>query len=195
MRVGVLALQGDVREHISLLTSIGVSAVDVKRPSDLEDLDGLVLPGGESTVISKLLVMFGMMHPVREFVATRPVLATCAGLILVSNQVHGKLEDQELIGGLDIVASRNAYGSQTDSFEAEVSYSGGNEVQEKVAFIRAPKILDSRNSKVIATHKGEVVAVQQGSLIAATYHPEITGNTHLHSLFIAEIEKRNKAVI
>jgi len=195
VRVGVLALQGDVREHIALLNSIGVSAFGVKRPSELDELDGLVLPGGESTVISKLLVMFGMMAPVREFVARKPVLATCAGLILVSNQVQGRLHDQELIGGLDILSSRNAYGSQTDSFEAEVSYSGEKEVSERVAFIRAPKILDSKNSKVIATHMGEVVAVQQGKLIAAAYHPEITGSTHLHSLFVAEIEKRDKAVI
>ena len=193
MRVGVLALQGDVREHISLLTGIGVAAVAVRRPEELDQIDGLVLPGGESTVISKLLVMFGMMEPVRQFVTSRPVLATCAGLILVSNQVQGRLHDQELIGGLDIVSARNAYGSQTDSFEAEVNYSSGH--SERVAFIRAPKILDSKSSQVIATYKGEIVAVQQGKLIAAAYHPEITGGTHLHSLFMAEIEKWNKAVI
>lgn len=189
MRVGVLALQGDVREHISLLTKLGVEATEVRRPVELQNLDGLVLPGGESTVISKLLVMFGMMQPVREFVAVKPTLATCAGLILVSNEVQGKLVDQELIGGLEIVSSRNAYGSQTDSFEAEVKYFGNQEAIETVAFIRAPRIIDAKNCSVIATHLGEPVAVQQGRLIAAAYHPEITGGTHLHSLFISEIEQ------
>ena len=189
MRVGVLALQGDVREHISLLTKLGVEAIGVKRPHELKSVDALVLPGGESTVISKLLVMFGMMQPVREFVSTRPTLATCAGLILVSNEVQGKLEDQELIGGLDIISSRNAYGSQTDSFEADVHYAEQAGVSERVAFIRAPKIVDSKSASIIANLQGEAVAVQQGKLIAATYHPEITGSTHLHSLFIAEIKK------
>lgn len=192
MRVGVLALQGDVREHISLLATLGVEAVGVRVPKELEQIDGLVLPGGESTVISKLLVMFGMMQPVRNFVASQPVLATCAGLILLSNEVSGKLSDQELIGGLDIVSSRNAYGSQTDSFEADVLYSDENSTAERVAFIRAPKILDSKNSTVLATLNGESVAVQQENIIAAAYHPELTGSTHLHSLFITEINKAQR---
>lgn len=188
MRIGVLALQGDVVEHTLLLTRLGVSSVQVRRPADLEHLDGLVIPGGESTAISKLLVLFELMQPVRDFAATKPVLATCAGLILMSNEVSGRLSDQELIGGLDIASSRNAYGSQTDSFEAEVSYGDG--IKEQVAFIRAPKILNSRTSEVIATFQGEAVAVKQGNIIAASYHPEITGSTHLHSLFMAEIQKR-----
>lgn len=189
MRVGVLALQGDVREHISLLTKLGVEATEVRRPKDLQSIDGLVLPGGESTVISKLLTMIGMMQPVRDFVSDKPTLATCAGLILVSNQVEGRLPDQELIGGLDIVSARNAYGSQTDSFETDVTYHVPAQMSERVAFIRAPKILDSKKCNVLATHQGETVAVQQGRIIAAAYHPEITGSTHLHSLFIAEIKK------
>lgn len=188
MRVGVLALQGDVAEHTLLLEQLGVTSVQVRRPADLENLDGLVIPGGESTAISKLLVLFEMMQPVRDFVASRPVLATCAGLILMSNEVSGRLTDQELIGGLDIVASRNAYGSQTDSFEAEVNYDDG--ATERVAFIRAPRILNSKSCEVIATFQGEAVAVKQGNVIAASYHPEITGSTHLHSLFMAEIQKR-----
>lgn len=189
MRIGVLALQGDAREHMALLTKLGVTATEVRRPAELANLDGLVLPGGESTVISKLLVLFGMMPPVREFVASKPTLATCAGLILVSNEVQGRLPDQELIGGLDIVSSRNAYGSQTDSFEADVQYLDGSDASETVAFIRAPKIIHAKNCKVLATYQGEPVAVQQGKLIAAAYHPEITGGIHLHSLFISEIEQ------
>lgn len=189
MRVGVLALQGDVREHVSLLAKLNVDAIEVRRPRDLAVIDGLILPGGESTAISKLLVIFDMLQPIQQFVAVKPVLATCAGLILISNEVRGKLSDQSLIGGLDITCSRNAYGSQTDSFEAEVQYHGDNEVREQVAFIRAPKILDAKNSKILASHQGEVVAVQQGKIIAAAFHPEITGATHLHSLFLAELKK------
>ena len=186
MRVGVLALQGDFREHAELLELLGVESVKVRRPSDLKDIDGLVIPGGESTAISKLLVNFGMMQPVRDFVRSKPVLATCAGLILLSDEVEGKLADQELIGGLGIRASRNAYGSQTESFEAEVECNG---TTENVAFIRAPKILEAREAQVIAVLSGEPVAVQQGSMIAACYHPEITGSTQLHRMFITEIEK------
>jgi pyridoxal 5'-phosphate synthase pdxT subunit len=192
LRVGVLALQGDVREHEALLTRLGVEAVEVRKPEDLENIAGLVIPGGESTAISKLINIFGLMAPLREFAKTNPVLGTCAGLILISNEVEGRLSDQELIGGLDIKASRNAYGSQTDSFEADVSY---QDHTEHVAFIRAPKILDAKNAKVLATYEGDPVAVQQGNLFAACYHPEITGSTHLHSLFITEIESRQEAVI
>lgn len=187
MRVGVLALQGDFREHAELLEKLGVNAVKVRRPQDLENIEGLVIPGGESTAISKLLVIFGMMQPIREFVKHKPVLATCAGLILLSNEVEGRLQDQELIGGLDIKASRNAYGSQLDSFEAVVDY---GDFSEPVAFIRAPRILETRAAKVLAKLGTEVVAVQQGNLIAASYHPEITGATHLHSLFITQIRNQ-----
>jgi pyridoxal 5'-phosphate synthase pdxT subunit len=185
LRIGVLALQGDVREHERLLTELGVETVSVRRPADLEAIDGLVIPGGESTAISKLITLFGLMQPLREFVSNKPVLGTCAGLILLSNEVEGRLEDQELIGGLDIRASRNAYGSQADSFEATVVYEGQD---EHVAFIRAPRILDTKNTEVIARYQGEPVAVRQGSLFAACYHPEITGSNYLHSLFITEIE-------
>lgn len=185
MRVGVLALQGDVREHQAILSELGAETVSVRRPADLESLDGLVIPGGESTAISKLIVLFDLLEPLREFVRTKPVLGTCAGLILLSDDVEGRLSDQELIGGLDIQASRNAYGSQTDSFEASVQYEGH---QEHVAFIRAPKILQTKNAKILATYQGEPVAVQQGKIFAACYHPEITGSSYLHSLFITEIE-------
>lgn len=192
MRVGVLALQGDVREHQQILQSLGAEAVTVKRAKDLASLDGLIIPGGESTAISKLIGIFGLFEPLREFVRTKPVLGTCAGLILLSNQVEGKLADQELIGGLDIVASRNAYGSQTDSFEAEVDY---QDASEHVAFIRAPRIVDSKNSEVVARYNQEPVAVKQGNIMAACYHPEITGSNYLHSLFITQIRSSKEAVI
>ena len=187
MRIGVLALQGDFREHAQLLETLGVEAVKVRRAADLEDIAGLVIPGGESTAISKLIVNFGLLEPLRAFVSENPILATCAGLILLSNEVEGKLADQELIGGLDIRTSRNAYGSQLDSFEADVQYEDSS---EHVAFIRAPRILDARGSKVLAKLGDEVVAVQQGNLFAACYHPEITGATHLHGLFITQIQNQ-----
>jgi pyridoxal 5'-phosphate synthase pdxT subunit len=189
LRVGVLALQGDVREHRAILHNLGADTVDVRRPADLQELDGLVIPGGESTAISKLINLFGLMEPLRDFVTSKPVLGTCAGLILLSNEVEGRLDDQELIGGLDISASRNAYGSQTDSFEADVQY---EERQEHVAFIRAPRIIDIREAKVLASYQGEPVAVQQGKVIAACFHPEITGSDYLHSLFITEIESSKR---
>lgn len=185
MRIGVLALQGDVREHQDLLSNLGAQTVAVRRPADLEDLDGLVIPGGESTAISKLIGLFGLFEPLREFVSHKPVLGTCAGLILLSDQVEGKLPDQQLIGGLDIIASRNAYGSQLDSFEADVQY---QDATEHVAFIRAPRIIDTKGAEVLARFEGEPVAIKQGKIFAACYHPEITGSTHLHSLFITEIQ-------
>ena len=187
MLIGVLALQGDVREHENLLHDLGVESRLVRRPVDLEGLDGLVLPGGESTAISKLINLFDLMQPLRDFVAHKPVLGTCAGLILLSDEVEGRLNDQELIGGLKVRASRNAYGSQTESFEAEVDYGGAS---EHVAFIRAPRILDARETKVLSRFNGEPVAVQQGNIFAAAYHPEITGSRYLHGLFISEIESR-----
>ena len=187
MLIGVLALQGDVREHENLLHDLGVQTKSVRRPIDLEGIDGLIVPGGESTAISKLINLFDLMQPLRDFVTHKPVLGTCAGLILLSDEVEGRLEDQELVGGLKIRASRNAYGSQTDSFEAEVEYEGAS---ERVAFIRAPKILDAGESNVLARYNGEPVAVQQGNIMAAAFHPEITRGRHLHSLFISEIESR-----
>ena len=175
-----------MREHQALLEKLSAEVVRVRRPSDLDQIEGLVIPGGESTAISKLITNFGMLEPLRNYVAERPVLGTCAGLILLSNQVEGRLADQELIGGLDIVTSRNAYGSQLDSFEADVNYES---TSEHVAFIRAPKILDTKETKMLARFGQEVVAVQQGKIFGACYHPEITGSTLLHSLFLAEIEK------
>ena len=151
MTVGVLALQGDVREHVELLRTLGADAIAVKTEEQLQSVDGLVIPGGESTTISKLLVIFGMLEPLRKFAQSKPVLGTCAGLILLSDSVQGRLPDQELIGGLPIEVSRNAYGGQTHSFEGLVEIDGKT---ERVAFIRAPKILDASKVEVIATFEG-----------------------------------------
>ena len=186
MSVGVLALQGDVREHINLLQSLGEEAVPVKTAEQLSNVDALVIPGGESTTISKLLVIFGMLEPVREFAKSKPVLGTCAGLILLSDLVQGRLPDQELIGGLPIEVSRNAYGGQTHSFEGEVQIDGKN---ERVAFIRAPKILDSSKVEVIATFEGQPVAVRHGKIMGASFHPELTGSEVLHRMLLQQVRK------
>ncbi len=186
MTVGVLALQGDVREHIALLHSLGEDAVAVKTLEQLQQVDGLVIPGGESTTISKLLVTFGLLEPVRNFVKTKPVLGTCAGLILLSENVQGRLPDQELIGGLPIEVSRNAYGGQTHSFEGQIEIAGKS---ERVAFIRAPKILDASRVEVIATFEGQPVAVRHGKIMGASFHPELTGSEVLHRLFLEQLRK------
>lgn len=186
MTVGVLALQGDVREHVELLRTLGADAIAVKTEEQLQSVDGLVIPGGESTTISKLLVIFGMLEPVRKFAQSKPVLGTCAGLILLSDSVQGRLPDQELIGGLPIEVSRNAYGGQTHSFEGLVEIDGKT---ERVAFIRAPKILDASKVEVIATFEGEPVAVRHGKIMGASFHPELTGSEVLHSLFLEQLGK------
>ena len=183
MRVGVLALQGDFREHLLAIESLGVQASAVKNPLELEAVDGLIIPGGESTTISKLIEIFGMLSPLREFAATKPVLGTCAGLILLSDKVSGALADQQLIGGLPITTERNSYGGQLQSFEGQVDFVDGG--SENVAFIRAPRILEHSEVGVVAKFQDEVVAVRHGNLMAASFHPELTGATHLHKLFIS----------
>ncbi|PWL20442.1 MAG: pyridoxal 5'-phosphate synthase glutaminase subunit PdxT [Candidatus Aquiluna sp. XM-24bin5] len=185
MPVGVLALQGDVREHLAILSDLGESATPVRSQEELASCTGLVIPGGESTTISKLLVNYELLEPVRKFVRERPVLGTCAGLILLSDEVVGKLEDQQLIGGLAVAVERNAYGGQTHSFEAEVEFGDSS---ERVAFIRAPRILDVGECEVIATYEGEPVAVRDGKLFGATFHPELTGAKELHRRFLSAVQ-------
>ena len=181
MLVGVLALQGDWREHKLALEKLGAEVLPVRTESDLAKVSGLVIPGGESTAMSNLAKSFGLFPALRAFASNKPVLGTCAGLILLSNEVEGAIEGQEFIGGLDVRVNRNAYGGQTHSFEAEVDFLGET---ERVAFIRAPRILQTGKAKVIATLGSEPVAVQQGNLIGATFHPEITGGVLLHQAFL-----------
>lgn len=183
MRVGVLALQGDFREHQQLLERIGVEAVQVKKPQDLTGIAGLVIPGGESTAISKLLRIFDLIEPLRQLRQRGfPILGTCAGMILLADDVEGAVVDQEFIGGLDITVSRNAYGSQNQSFEAAIELGGA---QLRAAFIRAPRVLRVGDPvQVLATLDGEPIAVRQGNLMAASFHPEITSETALHEIFV-----------
>lgn len=185
MPIGVLALQGDVREHIRLLSHLGSSAVEVRTTEQLATCDALVIPGGESTTISKLLVNFALMDPVKEFASSKPVLGTCAGLILLSEEVGGRLPDQQLIGGLPITVERNAYGGQTHSFEAQVDFT---HVSETVAFIRAPRIINVQGCEVLATLGDEPVAIRHKNLFGATFHPELTGAKELHRQFLSAVE-------
>ena len=184
MLVGVLALQGDWREHKLLLEQLGADVLPVRRIEELEKIDALVIPGGESTAMSNLAKSFALFPALREFVKHKPTLGTCAGLIMLSNRVQGAVEGQEFIGGLDIESSRNAYGGQSYSFEADVDIEGES---ERDAFIRAPRILSVGKAEVIASLNGEPVAVRQGNLFGATFHPEITGGIKLHSLFLKSI--------
>jgi 5'-phosphate synthase pdxT subunit len=190
LRVGVLALQGDFREHQLLLEQLGAEVVAVKTADQLEGIVGLVIPGGESTAISKLLENFGLLEPIRAFrQAGGVILGTCAGMILLSNRVEGAVVGQQFIGGLDITVSRNAYGSQNQSFEADVELFG---TTERVAFIRAPKVAAvGPGVTVLASNAGEAVAVSQGNLFAASFHPELTGVTSLHTAFLQACERRS----
>ena len=186
MEVGVLALQGDYREHLATLASLGAEAVAVRTEDEIRKLDGLVVPGGESTAMSNLAKSFGLFPVLRKFAKSKPILGTCAGLIMLADRVEGAVKGQEFIGGLDVSVSRNAYGGQTHSFEAEIDFEGK---KERVAFIRAPRILAVGSAKVIATLKDEPVAVQQGNLIGATFHPEITSGVLLHKKFLDFVSK------
>ena len=184
--LGVLALQGGVREHLKLLDTLEVVAKAVKTEKDLEDIDALIIPGGESTTISKLLDIFDLRAPILELIEKGlPVLGTCAGLILLSEQVDGK---NGFFRVLPCSVKRNAYGAQLASGEAVVSYEDGS--NENAAFIRAPKILDHGKATPIAWVGEELVAIQHENIIGASYHPELTNSTMLHRKLI-ELIKAN----
>lgn len=198
--VGVLAVQGAVSEHANMLEQLGVTAVSVRKPEHLEGIDGLIIPGGESTAIARLAAPFGLLTEIRRRIETEslPVLGTCAGLILLARELteEGALAGFERVSVLDVVVSRNAYGNQLDSFEAALELDDysirqsphqGSTVSPVVAFIRAPKIVDvAPHVQVLARHNGEPVAVAAGRVIGATFHPEITGDLWLHSFFVQE---------
>ncbi|MBE0669203.1 MAG: pyridoxal 5'-phosphate synthase glutaminase subunit PdxT [Anaerolineales bacterium] len=189
MKIGVLALQGDFAEHISMLKKIGVDTVEVRLPKHLDGLDGLIMPGGESTTIGKLAVAYGLMEPLREFGKIHAVWGTCAGAIFLSRDIG---RDQPLLGLMDIKVRRNAFGRQIDSFETdleidELMKATGTEHPYHAVFIRAPIIESvSGNAKVLsALEDGRIVAAQQGHLLATSFHPELTGDTRFHEYFIS----------
>lgn len=185
-RVGVLALQGDFREHLAILDDIGADAVPVKTPADLASVDALVVPGGESTTIGKLAVRFGLIDPLRDAARTGlPIYGTCAGMILLAGAVTEG--DQPLIGVLDVVVRRNAFGRQNESFEADLDIQGFNEPLHAV-FIRAPWIEKvGEGVEVLASVDGHPVMVREGNILATSFHPEISGDGRVHQLLIDSI--------
>lgn len=182
-RVGVLALQGDVREHLAILDSLGTEAVPVKKSDQLESLDALVIPGGESTTIGKMAVRFGLIDPLRRVIGEGlPVYGTCAGMILLAAAVTDG--DQPLIGVLDVVVRRNAFGRQNESFEAELDVAGLEEPFHAV-FIRAPWIEKVGGEvEVLAAIDDHAVMVRQGKVLATSFHPELTGDGRIHQMLL-----------
>jgi 5'-phosphate synthase pdxT subunit len=185
-RVGVLALQGDVREHVRALEAAGARAVEVRRLTDLDGLDGLVVPGGESTTMGRLLDVFDLLTPLRDLVRSGlPVFGSCAGMVLLADEVVGGRPDQQLLGGLDVTVRRNAFGRQVDSFETALDVDGLDEPVHAV-FIRAPWVERVGESVEVLAREpgGHPVAVRQGSLLATSFHPELTGDARVHALFV-----------
>ncbi len=188
--IGVLALQGDVREHLRVLTSLGVHAVTVRRPAELDAVDGLVLPGGESTTMAKLARTFDLLEPLRLAVKSGlPAFGTCAGMILLADRIEDGVDGQEVIGGLDITVRRNAFGRQVDSFEDDLDLDGvGGPVH--AVFIRAPWVEQAGPAVEVLARVAHgpaadrIVAVRQGRLLATSFHPEVGGDSRVHRLFV-----------
>ena len=189
-RVGVLALQGDFREHLAVLTEIGAAAIPVRRPEELDSIDGLVIPGGESSVMDKLSRMFGLAEPLKEAIAGgMPVYGTCAGLIMLSNTVLDAINGQQSLGGFDIAVRRNAFGSQVDSFETDLDVPVLGDPPVKAVFIRAPVVetIGEGVTVLAALDDGRKVAVEQGNLLGTSFHPEMTGDTRFHEYFLRKL--------
>ncbi len=191
--IGVLALQGDVREHLAMLTNAGARAIGVRRPDELGDVDGLVLPGGESTTIAKLARIFEMFDPLKQAIAHGlPVYGTCAGMILLAERVLDGTSDQETFGGFDMTVRRNAFGRQVDSFEADLPIAGLKDPFHAV-FIRAPWVEETgAEVEVLARAGDHPVAVRQGHLLATSFHPEVAGDDRLHRLFVDMVGTRDR---
>ena len=189
MRVGVFALQGDVREHLQLLTSLGVESIEVRNADQLATVDGLILPGGESTTISKLIDIFGLRDDLLAYISSgNPVYGTCAGMIMLASEVLDAASGQQSLKVMDISVRRNAFGSQLDSFEASIEFAGKT---VDAAFIRAP-IVERVGEQVQVLSKlssGAIVAVKQGNLLATSFHPELTGDSTVHEYFLGMISK------
>jgi 5'-phosphate synthase pdxT subunit len=178
LRIGVLAVQGNFREHAAVLRRLGADPVEVRRPEQLEELEGLVIPGGESTAIMRLVRLYGLEDEIRAF--ARPVLGTCAGMILL---------DREHLGLVDVEVARNAYGRQVASFEADLELAG-DERPLRGVFIRAPRVVEAGPEvEVLAELDGEPVLLRQGRLLVASFHPELTDDTRVHERFLALVEE------
>jgi 5'-phosphate synthase pdxT subunit len=194
--IGVLAIQGAVREHMALLEAAGAHAVPVKHPADLAQITGIVLPGGESTTISKLAVIDGLMEPLRDFAASGlPMYGSCAGMILLADRILDGRPDQESIGGIDMTVRRNAFGRQVDSFEGGIDLEGIDGGPFPGVFIRAPWVEEiGARVEVIGrvgagAAAGRIVAVRDRNLIATSFHPELTGDTRVHQYFVEMVRQ------
>ena len=189
-RIGVLALQGDVREHVAILHELGVSPIEVRTPEHFSQVDALVIPGGESTVIDKLTRLFELALPIRQAIAEgMPVFGTCAGLIMLAHDLADGTSDQETFGGLDVTVRRNAFGAQVDSFETTLDMPRVSSDPVAATFIRAPIIERvGLGVEVLATlPDGRVVAAQQGNVIGISFHPEVSGETRIHQYFLDRV--------
>lgn len=195
--VGVLALQGDVREHVRVLTGLGADVDLVRRPSELAGVDGLVIPGGESSVIDKLARAFGMHEPIRDAIAAgMPMYGTCAGLILLADRITDGIVGQQTFGGLDVTVRRNAFGSQADSFETDLEVPALGAPPVHAVFIRAPLVTQAGEEveELARLDDGRVVAVRQGTLLGTSFHPEMTGEHRFHDLFLDTVRSAVRSV-
>jgi 5'-phosphate synthase pdxT subunit len=197
--IGVLALQGDVREHLAALREQGAEAVTVRRPEELAGVDGVVLPGGESTTIVKLAARFGLLEPLRAAISDGlPVYGSCAGMILLADRILDAPHDQDTVGGLDVTVRRNAFGRQVDSFESEIAVDGLDGGPMHAVFIRAPWVEQAGEGVQVlgrvvgGAADGRIVAVRQGNLVATSFHPELTGDRRVHAMF-TEMVRRHLA--
>lgn len=194
LKIGVLALQGDFREHLEVFDRLQIHAQPVRRPEEIQEIDGLVLPGGESTVFQKLSQAYGLFDPIRVAIASGlPTFGTCAGLIMLANHIEDGIEGQESFGGLDARVRRNAFGGQLDSFEVDLAFKGilG---PVRAAFIRGP-IIESvgPNVEILAElHDGRIVAVRQENLLGISFHPEVTGEDRIHSMFVDMVKNHKR---
>ncbi len=191
MKIGVLALQGAFIEHVKILRELGVAVVEVRLPEDLVGLDGLIIPGGESTTIGKLATLYNLMTPLREFAAEKAMWGTCAGMIFMAKEIgdgrsnHG----QPLLGVMDILVDRNAFGRQVDSFEMELNVPALNNGRVEpfpAVFIRAPKLVAAKGDAHVLAElaDGTAVAAQQGKWLVTSFHPELTGDNRFHKYFL-----------
>jgi pyridoxal 5'-phosphate synthase pdxT subunit len=193
--VGVLALQGDVAEHLRALTALGVAGVRVRRPEELDAIGGLIIPGGESTTMWKLATAFDLMEPVRKLVgAGLPAFGCCAGMIMLADRIADGAAGQETFGGIDMTVRRNAFGRQVDSFESDIELRGMPGPPLRAVFIRAPWVESTGPGvDVLGTDAatGRIVAVRQGRLLATSFHPELTPDLRLHKLFIDIVREQS----
>ncbi|WP_458041547.1 MULTISPECIES: pyridoxal 5'-phosphate synthase glutaminase subunit PdxT [Bacteria] len=189
-RVGVLAIQGDVREHAHVLTQLGAHVTLVRRPAELAAVDGLVLPGGESSAIDKLSRAFGMQQPIRDAIADgMPMYGTCAGLILLADRITDGIVGQETFGGLDVTVQRNAFGGQSESFETDLDVAVLGDPPVHTVFIRAPLVVQYGPGvePLASLADGGVVAVRQDNLLGTAFHPEVSGEHRFHQLFLDSV--------